>query len=210
MSYRNDPLVGDIPYELNIGYIDALGDPTREEAVDLVARRFLAAQAIMLALRGVPGIYFHSLYGSRSWANGAAITGQKRTINRQKLDRREVEQELADKHALRARVFFPYAHMLRCRSAEPAFHPTAAQEMLNVHPSLFALWRHSMDGGRHVLCLQNVANEPVEIDLDAEPYGGDQSKFVELLSKKTFSAETGRLRLIVPPYGIYWLLLMPD
>ena len=46
----------------------------------------MTAQAIMLALVGVPGIYFHSLFGSRGWREGVDLTGRNRTINRQKFD----------------------------------------------------------------------------------------------------------------------------
>lgn len=45
--------------------------------------RFMATQAIMLTLRGMPGIYFHSLFGSRSWLTGVRATHRNRTINRQ-------------------------------------------------------------------------------------------------------------------------------
>ena len=50
----------------------------------------------MLALAGVPGIYFHSLFGSRGWPEGVAQSGHKRAINRQKIDRAEVERALND------------------------------------------------------------------------------------------------------------------
>ncbi|MCG8585754.1 MAG: alpha-amylase family glycosyl hydrolase, partial [Pirellulales bacterium] len=52
----------DVPYELNIAYVDALAPSEADE--DLHARRFLSTQAVMLALRGVPALYFHSLVGA--------------------------------------------------------------------------------------------------------------------------------------------------
>ena len=45
-------------------------------------RRFLASQAIMLSLAGVPGVYVHSLFGSRNCQSCVAATGQSRSINR--------------------------------------------------------------------------------------------------------------------------------
>ncbi len=53
-------------YELNISYFDAISNPATEEPQLLQVARFLASQAMMLALAGVPGIYVHSLLGSRS------------------------------------------------------------------------------------------------------------------------------------------------
>ena len=93
VSYKNNPDGSQSAYELNINYLDALGDPAvGEESGARKAERFLAAQAIMLALRGVPGIYFHSLFGSQSWAEGVRATGRARTINRQKLGEASLER----------------------------------------------------------------------------------------------------------------------
>jgi glucosylglycerate phosphorylase len=84
VSYKNNPDGTTSPYELNINYFDALSDPAGGEPLALQAERFLASQAIMLSIVGVPGIYFHSLFGSRGWREGAIQSGQNRTINRQK------------------------------------------------------------------------------------------------------------------------------
>ena len=61
------------------------------ESQELQVDRFLASQAILLSLAGVPGIYVHSLFGSRNWHEGVAQTGRNRTINRRKFERRELE-----------------------------------------------------------------------------------------------------------------------
>jgi hypothetical protein len=45
------------------------------EPAELQVRRFLVAHAIMFALVGVPGIYFHSLFGSRNDRAGADASG---------------------------------------------------------------------------------------------------------------------------------------
>ncbi len=59
VSYKANADGSRSPYELNITWYDALNDPARPAAALDVAR-FLASQAIMLALAGVPGIYVHS------------------------------------------------------------------------------------------------------------------------------------------------------
>lgn len=205
VSYRNNPDGSESPYELNISYIDALGEPGVEEADELVAGRFLAAQAIMLSLRGVPGIYFHSLFGSRSWHEGVQESGHKRRINRQKLQRGDLEMALSDPSSLRAQVFYPYVEMLRKRAAEPAFHPTGEQEIIQVHPSLFALWRYTRSGDQRLLCLHSVANETVHASISLKQYQNPEAKFVDLLSGRKFTASDGRLTLEIPPYGVHWL-----
>ncbi len=205
VSFRSNPDGSESPYELNISFIDALSEPGIEEGIDLIAGRFLASQAIMLALQGVPGIYFHSLFGSRSWLDGVKQSGQKRTINRQKLQRNTLDALLDNKESLQAQVFFPYARMIRERGAEPAFHPTGKQEIIFADPALFALWRHSPSGGRHVLCLHNVANRPVKTDISMFPFFSAQQKLVDMLSGKTFPVPNGRLAIEIPSYGVYWL-----
>ncbi|HEX6384302.1 MAG TPA: sugar phosphorylase, partial [Anaerolineae bacterium] len=134
VSYKNNPDGTQSAYELNINYLDALGNPDApEEDLGLKARRFLATQAVMLALRGVPGIYFHSLFGSRSWQEGVEQTGRYRSINRQKLMREQLEHELAAPGSLRHRVFYAYLDLLQKRKVRPAFHPNGGQQVVFCH-----------------------------------------------------------------------------
>ncbi len=48
----------DSPYELNITYLDAIADRRKVSAAEH-SRRFLATQAIMLSMQGMPAVYFH-------------------------------------------------------------------------------------------------------------------------------------------------------
>ena len=91
VSYKNNPDGTKSPYELNISYFDALSNPLGSESEDTQIARFLAAHSIMLALRGLPGIYFHSLFGSRGDRRGAEESGIPRRINRKKLDFAELQ-----------------------------------------------------------------------------------------------------------------------
>lgn len=67
-----------------------------ENLSSLQIERFIAAQAIMFSLPGLPGIYFHSLFGSRGWIDGVQQTGRNHTINREKCDFDILQNELAD------------------------------------------------------------------------------------------------------------------
>ncbi len=158
VSYKADPSGPQQPYELNINYFDALSNPSAGEPVATQVNRFMAAQAIMLALIGLPGIYFHSLFGSRGWPAGVKTTGRNRTINRQKFDLSPLEAELADPASLRHQVFHRYVKLLQARAASPAFHPGGRQRVLSCGRPIFALLRRSPDGARSVLCLHNVSD----------------------------------------------------
>lgn len=160
ISYKQNADGSRSPYEMNISFFDALSDPAGGEPLALQAARFMASQAIMLSLRGVPGIYFHSLFGSRNWQEGVSLSGHNRSINRQKLSRAGLETELARPDSLRSLVFRRYSQLLQQRAASAAFHPHGEQRILDVGRGVFAAWRSSPGGEESMLCLQNVTSHP--------------------------------------------------
>jgi glycosidase len=207
VSYKANPDGTKSVYELNISYFDALSDPSGPEPLDLQARRFLASQAIMLALAGVPGIYVHSLFGSRSYNAGVEQTGRYRSINREKFRREELERALADPSSLRHRVFHPYLHLIRTRTAHRAFHPNGPQQILTVHPALFTLLRTAPDGSESLLCIHNVSNGELPLAINLSSLSLPRSAQVcDLVTGATFSVGAGgNLNLRVAPYQVLWL-----
>ena len=159
ISYKDNPDGTSSAYEMNINFFDALSDPACNEPDLLQIDRFMAAHAIMLSLRGIPGIYFHSLFGSRSWRDGVGLTHQNRQINRQKFERAELEKELNDPHSLRSHVVMRFNELLRQRAASSAFHPQGSQEILDMGSHIFALLRRSLDGTSSFLCLHNITSQ---------------------------------------------------
>jgi glycosidase len=171
VSYKQNADGSKSPYELNVNYFDALSDPAADEPDETRIRRFLVAHAIMLAMPGMPGIYFHSLFGSRGDREGAESSGIPRRINRQKLGRVELERELADPSSRRARVLFALKALLRQRQASAVFHPAGGWEVVATDPRVFALRRTSPDGAEAVLCLHNVSPDTVRTEGRVlEPY----------------------------------------
>ncbi len=191
------------PYELNISYFDALSDPYAAEPVKTQVSRFVSAHAILLAMRGLPAVYFHSLAGSRSWPEGAKASGHNRTINRRKLDRDELENLLSDPDTLPSQVFNRLAHLLKIRREHPAFHPYGSQEVVSTAPGTFGLLRTSPDGGERILCLHNISNREEFLD---------NSKLYDrwthdLIENKRRNAE---LPLSLKPYQTLWLVESKD
>ena len=160
ISYKQNPDGRRIPYEMNINYFDALSDPAGEEPIAAQIDRFMAAQAIMLSLQGLPAIYFHSLFGSRNWLAGVKETGQNRSINRQKLKLSGLVDELSVPTSLRAQVFDRYRSLIARRSAAPVFHPNGGQVVLDLGPAIFAVQRTSPHREYQMLCLQNITSQP--------------------------------------------------
>ncbi len=207
VAYKSNGDGSQSPYELNINYLDALGDPDNlNEDPAIVAKRFLAAQAIMLSLRGVPGIYFHSLVGSQNWSKGVAQSGRYRAINRQKLSLKTLERELSVANSLRQYVYQGYRQLLDVRQAQFAFHPLSGQEVLDVDPALFALTRTSLDGTEVLLCLHNITDKAqrIALDLSLLPFK-ETVALVDLITTTRIPLDSSLLELTLPPYAVFWL-----
>jgi sucrose phosphorylase len=109
-----------------------------------------------MALMGMPGIYIHSLAGSRNDCEGVKRTGRARSINRAQIPVEALEAEIADPDSLRGRVFGEMIRLLRIRSRQSAFHPDAGQEVLDLGPNVFALTRRNDETGQSILAVHNV------------------------------------------------------
>jgi glycosidase len=203
VSYKGNADGAPTPYELNINYFDALSDPQAEESLDTQVDRFVAAHAIMLSLVGVPGIYLHSLLGSRGWPEGVALTGQNRTINRQKLLRAELEAQLARPASLRCRIFRRLAGLLRVRSGHPVFDPHGWQDVIPCGEPVFALLRQSRQGGDRLLCLHNVSSAVQGVDVNLRATLGT-GKYTDLISGNELEARGGRT-LVLQPHEVLWV-----
>jgi len=207
VSYKNNSDGSQSPYELNIVYYDAVNDPEADESQARQVDRFMASQAILLSLAGVPGIYVHSLFGSRNWREGVAQSGQNRTINRRKFRRTELETSLLDPTSVPHQVFRRYEQLIRARIADPAFHPNAAMQVLDLTPALFALVRSASNGDGNVLCLHNVSDRPQSITTCLVEHGFSPDAVVtDLVGGERFGLdEDGTLNLTLQPYEIRWL-----
>ncbi|MBK9928191.1 MAG: sugar phosphorylase [Anaerolineales bacterium] len=194
ISYKHNSDGTKSPYEMNINYFDALSDPASDESLDLQVDRFMAAQAIMLTIVGMPGIYFHSLFGSRNWKEGVGQTKHNRTINRQKLERVDLEKQLADANSLRSKVFTHYRELLTARSSTSAFDPHGGQKVLDVGKGIFAVLRTSPDESKQVLCLQNVTVQELEIE---NP--------INKTVRDLFTNRSVDGKLLLKPYQSMWL-----
>jgi glucosylglycerate phosphorylase len=177
-------------YEMNISYFNAIIRPG--SSLDSQVDQFISSQSIMLSLKGIPGIYLHSLLGSNNWYDGVKETGQNRSINREKLDYNILEQELNDSSHMRFKVFSRYKELLRIRSDEPHFDPLANQVIRYIDKRIFAIIRCNRKYSGFILALHNVSNEVITITL--------QQHAVDLLTRKRY-----KNTITLLPYQISWL-----
>jgi len=207
ISYKSNEDGTKSPYELNINYLDAMcASNTIENSQELVAKRFLASHAIMLALRGIPGIYFHSLFGSRNWKEGVKQTGRYRTINRQKLYINDLITELSDANSIRHIIFKGFSRLLKIRREDSAFHPFGKQKILHIHPSVFSLIRISPNEDSKILCLHHVGGQSIELAINLQNIEIEKNTaFKCILTNENISPSNGILKLRIMPYEILWL-----
>ncbi len=205
VSYKSNPDGSQVVYELNTTLFDALNNPQSLEP-ELDIPRFMASQVILLSLAGVPGIYYHSLFGSRNSHANLEKTGRARSINREKFDLSELEAMLADPQSLHAEVFRQYKHLLAVRTQETAFHPQGGQEVLRLDERIFGLKRTSPEGSSTVLVLVNISAEGVEIDIDMQKAGLEGVEALcDLISGQNFAMDSGQVHLQLQPYQAVWL-----
>jgi sucrose phosphorylase len=205
VSYKTNSDGSKSVYELNITLYDALNNPSAENP-DTDVKRFLASQAIMLSLAGVPGIYIHSLFGSRNCSSCVEETGRARSINREKFQLNDLRERLDDPDNIHSKVFSGYKQLLKIRQSHPAFHPGAPQRVLESNQQVFTLLRSDLDHSEHILCLVNVSNnkQKIEIDLNYLEILSSNS-LRDLISDKPIAPVKGKIKLILEGFQVMWL-----
>jgi len=152
------------PYEVNIALYDALQGTVRG-ADTWGLERFVCAHAIMLALEGIPGLYIHSLLGTRNDYQRVEHSGHSRAINRHQWSLEALEAELANPESAHYLVMTRLQALLHLRAAQPAFHPNATQFTLQLGTSLFGFWRQSLDRRQSIFCISNITDQPQPLNL---------------------------------------------
>ena len=182
------------PYELNITYFDALGagDPAQQIA------RFLCSQSIMLALQGVPAVYFQSLVAAPNDQAGVHRTGAARSINRHKWQEQELASRLGDPSSPTARIMPEYLRRLRIRATREAFAPATPQLIHRLDPRVFAVERRGATD--RVLALHNMSGQSLRLRLPAEDAG---RAWIDLLEAEPTPPCGAEIEL--PPYAVRWL-----
>jgi len=149
----------EFPYELNATYYGAL---SHKKDPEIGKKRFLCSQAVALAMKGIPAVYFHSLCATPNYTEGVKETGHNRTINRKKWKSEELVTLLEDEESNSGEIFEWYTRVLRRRASCPAFHPDASQKVIELGDEIFAFERRSLDGSQVIICLFNFLPHEVK------------------------------------------------
>jgi len=202
VSFRSGPGGKDEAYELNITYFSALCE-SGDEAPG--PDRFLCSQAVVLSMRGIPGVYIHSLLGTSNDLEGVEATGQNRKINRKKWDRAELLNRLEDPDSVHSKIMNNYTRLLKKRAKHKAFHPDGNQAILSPDSRLFGLVRTAPDNSETIICLFNFSGEPVTVKSFYEPKEGKTVRsYYDIVSGKTLASVKKGVTL--NPFQFVWLL----
>lgn len=200
VSYKTESDGRESPYELNITSFSMLSPVSDKESLDVRVSRYLAARSIPLALVGVPGVYLHGLLGSENDTDKVKATSVKRDINRRNLDKAGLFAALDDPESVASRVSGGISRMLRVRSGLAAFHPAAAQEVLDGGPSFFCVKRRAADGSE-VLAVTNVTGRTQKLVLGGT--GGGMWR--DIFSEQAVEVDGEGLKFDMHAYRVAWL-----
>ena len=189
------------PYEINVALSDAL-QGTASGPDQWQQQRFLCAHAIMFALEGVPGVYIHSLLGTKNDHELVDKTQQNRSINRKKWDVNDIIDKLETPNSHHSKTLANMKKLLAIRIKQPAFHPNAVQFTLQLSDQLFGFWRQNEDRSQSIFCIFNITDQTVSLPLNTVNLISLET-WVDLISEKQYNAIEDTIEL--PPCGFIWL-----
>lgn len=201
VSWRTSETGEQKAYEINIALYDALQGTTKGED-KWGLERFLCAHAIMFGLEGIPGIYIHSMLGTRNDYEKLKHTHHNRSINRHRWDYPELQEKLGLERNEHRKVLDRMLELVDIRTAQPAFHPNATQFVLHLGLQLFGFWRQSLDRKQSIFCISNITDQPEILRL-AEVNLILTDHWYDLISGDEITDTTEEITLA--PYQTVWL-----
>lgn len=190
VSFKDNGDGSQSPYELNCNYFELLSHPDEEE--QLRVQKFLCTQSALLAMPGVPGIYFHSLFGSLNAHEEVQKTGRLRSINRKKLPISVIVNELETEDSLRSKVYSQYQSMLNQRKRLDFFNPFGKFSFPKFNDSIFTIERKNTTTKESLFATHNFSSQPSSI----QSYGA--GSFTDILTNKPITE--------LKPFQYCWLV----
>lgn len=195
VSYRSLGNGHKHPYELNCTYFQAIADPSLDDSLNI--KRFMGSQAVMLSLKGIPGIYFSSLFGMKNWTAGYELTRHNRAVNRRKFQISELLTRYA-KDPLHGQIFETYVKLLAIRRQQKVFHPDSLQKILSVDRRCFCFQRSARADKPGIVCVYNLTNGIVDLDLSKVDLGYRGTSIID-------DRQVDLTRLKLDAYDFAWI-----
>ena len=205
ISYKTGDDGAEMPYEINITWFSALNHEDGNDDIAFQVKRFVASRTIALVLQGVPGIYLHSLVGTRNDIEAVLKTNSKRDINRTVIDTAAISLARQDPLSKISRIEREFGRLIAIRTKQRAFHPNGDQKILMISPEIFTVLRQSPEGDQNILTLTNVSDRVCHIKVPLHELGVDDTHWYDLVSEMEWMADNQRLNITLQPYDIIWL-----
>ena len=201
ISYKTSQWGEEIPYEINITYLDSLKS-TFDGDESFQIKRFICAHTIMLAMEGIPAIYIHSFLGTENDYNAIAAGGENRSINRFIWNKKDIYKILEDKNSNNFYIMSKLNNLLKIRSKQPAFHPNATQFTLNLGDEVFGLWRQDKKRKQSIFSISNVTSKSVRLSLQKINLI-ETEEWIDLISGNALINIDDDI--LLKPYQSYWI-----
>ena len=206
ISYKTGEDGTDVPYEINITWFSALSrEDSDGEDIAFQVKRFVASRIISMVIRGVPGIYLHSLIGTRNDIQAVLKTSSKRDINRNIISWKAINEALDDPLSKVSRINRELGRLITVRTKQRPFHPNGGQRVLMLSPNVFSVLRISPNKDQRILALTNVTNRVCHLEVLLSELGTDENDWYDLVSGMEWMAEDQKLYLTLQPYDVIWL-----
>lgn len=188
INYRNNKDGSKSPYELNITYYDVLS--AKQDDTKTRMNKFLAAHAILLALKGMPAIYINSFLANRNDYEGLKQSGINRRINRHKFDFDQILVTMRQGESEAYQVNAKLVELINIKKTIKAFHPDGSQELLSLGDKLVAFNR--VYQGSKVMVIINISNQELTINYN-------------VVGKDLYNQEDINDSVVMKPYQIRWI-----
>ncbi|UCF81896.1 MAG: sugar phosphorylase [Desulfobacteraceae bacterium] len=206
VSYKTGEDGAEVPYEINITWFSALNREDSDDGdIAFQVKRFVASRIIALVLQGVPGIYLHSLIGTKNDIEAVLRTSSKRDINRTVISYKAINKALEDPLSKISRINRELGRLITIRTKQRAFHPNGEQHILMLSPIVFTVLRISPGRNQRILALTNVTNKVCHLKVHLSELGTDETHWYDLVSGVEWMAENQELYLTMQPYDVIWL-----
>ena len=159
LSTRSLPDGGKKVYEMNTTWWSALAE--KDLSFELNLKKFITSRAISFALKGVPAVYYLSLFGRENDLKTYQKTKINRDLNRENLSVKEIENWMNNQKTKETIVFRSLIGLIRKRRSLTAFHPQAEQKILSLSDKVFSILRWK--DNQKILALHNVTKEYVSV-----------------------------------------------
>jgi sucrose phosphorylase len=206
VSYKTGEDGTEVPYEINITWFSALNREGCDGGdIAFQVKRLVASRIIALVLQGVPGIYLHSMIGTKNDIEAVLRTNSKRDINRTVISYKAINKALEDPLSKISRINRELGRLITIRTKQRAFHPNGEQHILMLSPDVFAVLRISPNRNQCILTLTNVTNKVCHLKVSLSEVGNEETYWYDLVSGMEWMAENKKLYVNMQPYDVIWL-----